>query len=129
MKICFPTDNNHGLESRLAGHFGSAPFYTIRDTDTGTLESVPNRGHAQAHGQCSPADRLSPLGVDTIVCGGIGKRALARLKQGGVTVYVSNGGTVADALAEYEGGKLREPSVDEVCGGRGHRSRNRGCGE
>ncbi len=33
MKICFPTMNLEGLESRVYEHFGSAPGFVIVDSE------------------------------------------------------------------------------------------------
>ena len=34
MKVCFPTETLQGLDSRVYGHFGSAPGFVIVDTGT-----------------------------------------------------------------------------------------------
>ena len=128
MRICVPTENDGGLDAPLSGHFGSAPYYTIKDTDTGSLESVSNQEHAHAHGQCAPVEWLTPHHLDAILVGGIGKRAFLRLKQAGLLVYLTDRKTVRDALAELDGGRLKEPAVDQICGGHGHKHRDRGCG-
>jgi predicted Fe-Mo cluster-binding NifX family protein len=33
MKICIPTENKEGLSAKVHGHFGSAQYFTIYDTD------------------------------------------------------------------------------------------------
>ena len=35
MKVCFPTQTNEGLAAAVYGHFGSAPFFTLCDTQDG----------------------------------------------------------------------------------------------
>ena len=127
MRICFPTENDRGLDAPLAGHFGSAPYYTIKDTDTDALETVNNQDQTHAHGQCAPIDRLAPHRLDAIVVGGIGKRAFALFSQAGLKVYMSHNRTVRDALSELEAGNLHIPEYDELCGGHSHE--RSGCGD
>ena len=33
MKICIPTADNNGMDAKASAHFGSAPYYTVVDTD------------------------------------------------------------------------------------------------
>lgn len=39
MKICMPTEPNNGLSSKVCDHFGSAPFFTVYDTDNSALQT------------------------------------------------------------------------------------------
>lgn len=43
MKVCIPTKEKGGLEDEISKHLGSAPTFAIIDTDTMTVEVVPNR--------------------------------------------------------------------------------------
>ena len=58
MKICFPTFNLEGLESRVYEHFGSAPGFVIVDTETQTVEEINNNDLHHAHGMCQPLKAL-----------------------------------------------------------------------
>ena len=42
MKICIPTETNQGNTAQVYGHFGSAPYFTIYDTEAKSLEVVDN---------------------------------------------------------------------------------------
>jgi predicted Fe-Mo cluster-binding NifX family protein len=119
MKICVPTEDNQGLESRLYDHFGSAPFLALADTDSEHLEMVENRGHHHAHGQCAPVERIDADQTDAVVCQGMGKRACASFERVGVDVLITTAVTLRDAIAEARGGKLRKLTPKEACGGRG----------
>ena len=59
MKICVPTATDAGLEAPVFGHFGSAPFFTVVDTDDGKVEVIPNTNSHHAHGTCSPTSLIS----------------------------------------------------------------------
>lgn len=122
MKLCIPTEDSTGLDARLCGHFGSTPFFTVVDTESESIELINNRELAHEHGACNPVSSIESHAIDAVVCGGLGKRALARLQQAGYKVYLSPGPTVRDIVAEQRGGKLREATLDEACGGhaRGH---------
>jgi predicted Fe-Mo cluster-binding NifX family protein len=120
MKLCIPTEDSNGLDARVCAHFGSAPFFTVIDTDTDGVELLNNANLSHQHGNCNPVSSVESHGVDAIVCGGLGKRALARLQASGYTVYLSDALTVRDVLVGYRGGMLREASMDEACGGHSH---------
>lgn len=43
MKICILTATDHGKESILFDHFGSAPYFIVYNQDSEELEIVSNR--------------------------------------------------------------------------------------
>ncbi|MFP4624684.1 MAG: NifB/NifX family molybdenum-iron cluster-binding protein [Gemmatimonadota bacterium] len=115
-----PTVNEKGLEARLSPHFGSAPFFTVVDTETGEAAVIAN-GHAQhEHGHCMPARALEGQGIGAIVCRGLGRRALMKLKGQGMDVLVTEAWTVADALEAYRGGQAVPMTEQQACAGHGH---------
>jgi predicted Fe-Mo cluster-binding NifX family protein len=119
MRICIPTEDDAGVESRVYGHFGSAPFFTIVDVETARIEVVAVDGH---HHQL-PDHHISELkahGVGAVVCDRIGKRACAALRKEGIDVLAAVGGTVSDVLEAVNAGQASTISPAEACGGRGH---------
>jgi predicted Fe-Mo cluster-binding NifX family protein len=120
MKLCIPTEDSAGLDARVCEHFGSAPFFTVVDTDSENVELLNNRNLAHQHGACNPVSSIESQAIDAVVCGGLGKRALARLQQSGFEVYLSDAATVRDVVADQRGGKLREATIEEACGGHAH---------
>ena len=117
MRVCIPTVDEAGLRSRLSSHFGKAPYYMVVDTDRWDMRTVINTNEHHEHGQCSPLASLAGLGVEAVVCRGLGRNALARLRSGGVPVYVSTSGTVAGALGSFLAGDLEELTSEEACHG------------
>ena len=115
MKICIPTETNKGKEATVFGHFGSAPFFTIYDTDNGSVEIITNANQHHAHGMCQPMAALGRKGVNAVVTGGAGAGAIQKLNQGGIKVYRAISGTVADVAAQFAKNKLEEISVDNAC--------------
>jgi predicted Fe-Mo cluster-binding NifX family protein len=125
MKLCFPVVDNEGLESRVYGHFGSAPCFLVVDTETSEVNEVINRDLQHAHGACSPLRALGGTVLDAIIVGGIGAGALLGLQSAGLKVFQAQGVTVADNLACLGMDLLPELSADMVCAGHDH---GHGCG-
>jgi len=59
MKICFPVQADHGMESAVFGHFGSAPVFFVVDTDSGLISTIQNGDRHHAHGACNPLKALA----------------------------------------------------------------------
>ncbi len=121
MRLCFPTENEVGLEATLAGHFGSAPYYTIVETDSGACEVVANAQARHEHGSCEAASGMGGRSVDAVICHGLGRRALAGLAAAGIPVYVADAALVAEAVEGFRAGQLARLTEDAAChGGQGH---------
>jgi predicted Fe-Mo cluster-binding NifX family protein len=120
MKLCIPTLDDGGFQGTPSDHFGSAPFFTFVDTDTGEVEAVRNGGAHHVHGACRPLDFLGKRPVDAILCRGLGKRAFSRLQGGGISVYVTFETDVAGTVEAFKAGRLRELTSDEACHGHSH---------
>ena len=118
MKICIPTKDDRGPEAEPFGHFGSAPFFTLVDTETGEIEVVANSNPHHRHGTCHPLSQLWDRELDAIVCQGIGRRAFATLKNEGVDVMVASEGNVTDILVAVQAGTLKPLAAEEACHGR-----------
>ena len=90
MKICFPVQKDDGIESAVFGHFGSAPFFVVVDTDTNGLSTINNQDQHHTHGACNPMKALDNQKVDAIVVGGIGA-GVAGLFRGALAPTVTPG--------------------------------------
>ena len=117
MKICFPTMNLEGLESRIYEHFGSAPGFVIVDTETNVVEEISNNDLHHAHGMCQPLKALGGREVDAVAVGGIGMGALMKLQAQGVRVYRVTEGTVGENISFILKQKLPEFDARFTCGG------------
>ena len=67
MKLCIPTETDAGKNAPLSDHFGSAPFFTLYDTETAAWEAIPNDNHQHAHGACQPLAFLNDKNIDQII--------------------------------------------------------------
>jgi predicted Fe-Mo cluster-binding NifX family protein len=121
MKLCLPTVHDGGPAARLSDHFGSAPFFTLVDSETGAVEVITNPQGAHAHRACDAARAIAAHDVGAVVCLGLGRRALASLERAGIPVFVSSTGTVGGAVDAFRAGRLPRLRTDAACGGgRGH---------
>jgi predicted Fe-Mo cluster-binding NifX family protein len=120
MRICIPAGDENGLEGRTFGHFGSAPYFVVHDTDEGGTEVIRNENQHHGHGGCQPLSVLEGKGLDALIVGGIGRRAIARLNEAGTKVYRALEGTIADNVAWMEAGKLEEFTAETACAGHDH---------
>lgn len=124
MKICFPVQNDNGIESTVYNHFGSAPVFVVFDTATNSVASINNGDQHHSHGACNPMKALDNQRVDAIVVGGIGAGALTRLNQMGITVHRSQGVTIRENLSLFHAKSLPVLTVQGCCGGH---SNDGGC--
>jgi len=129
MRICIPTRDERGMESELFGHFGSAPFFTLVDSESGEVEVRKNDNTHHGGGGCHPMRQLGSRSVDAVVCRGMGRRAVASLSEAGVRVLVLGedaGETVRDVVAAAREDRLVPFSDEDPCRGHGD---GRGHGE
>ncbi|MDM8523853.1 NifB/NifX family molybdenum-iron cluster-binding protein [Desulfococcaceae bacterium HSG8] len=123
MEIAFPTQEDRGIESQVHGHFGSARFFIIVETDNDVIETVVNKDTDHLHGQCQP---LSALGrqVDAVSVGGIGGGALRKLRDAGIKVFRAAEGTIHENVKLIRAGVLPEFLMEHTCAGH---SNDGGC--
>jgi predicted Fe-Mo cluster-binding NifX family protein len=115
MRICIPTHGDEGLGAEVAGHLGRAPFLTLVDTESGTLDVIANAPHQG--GQCQPTAPLEGRGVDAVVCLGVGRRAQATLATAGIRVLTTRASRVDEVLESLRRDAVREISAGEACAG------------
>jgi predicted Fe-Mo cluster-binding NifX family protein len=131
MKICIPTEDDRKLESRPFGHFGSAPFFTIVDTENGDLRVVRNPACRREHGACHHIPIIKAHDVEAVVCNGVGRRAFAAFEEAGISVLHPRGQTVAEIIEAIRTGATRALTADEACAGHGggHHGHRAAAGE
>ncbi len=106
MIVCFPVEENNGIDSKVYGHFGSAPGFVLYDTKTEELDFIDNKNMKHEHGACNPAAALAGREVDTVVVGGIGRGAIVKLSSGGISVAKSKSGVISDDVQAFINGEL-----------------------
>jgi len=115
MRICIPTETNVGKNAKVYGHFGSAPYFTIYDTENDSVEIIDNANQHHAHGVCHPMGVLTGKRVDAVVCGGMGARAVQKLNEGGIKTYMARPGTVEDIINDFKQKALEEITAENAC--------------
>ena len=121
MRIAIPTLDAKGYDSKIAEHFGRAPFFTVIETETGKLYSRKNNGQ-HFGGHARPGKMMQEELVETVLCANLGRKALVMLRESGTRVFTGASGTVRQAFEAFNSGKLSEPEEDSVCCGGGRHS-------
>jgi predicted Fe-Mo cluster-binding NifX family protein len=104
MKIAIPVQ-----DGRLHDHFGGCRHFAVVEIDSEKKRPIATNILPTPEHQPGAFPRwLRNLGVDTVIAGGIGRRALAIFAQHGIVVRAgSSGATVEELVAAYLGGQLK----------------------
>jgi predicted Fe-Mo cluster-binding NifX family protein len=119
MKISIPTIDENGLDGIVEQHFGKAPTYTIIDSETEEVIVISNDSE-HTGGVGLPPEYLHKNGVDIMLCGGLGFKAVRMFESYGIKVFVGAGGTVRDTFEAWKAGKLQNANADNSCSEHGH---------
>ncbi len=115
MKICMPVLDANGMNSVVYGHFGSAPFFAVYDTEKQDISFVNNNESEHEHGQCMPVATLQKIGAEAVLCKGMGMRAANLLLEAGITPYMVDAGTIAGAIKQYETKNVAVLDASKAC--------------
>lgn len=106
------------LESAVDARFGRCPYFVIVDQEAGTVRAVENRAASLPQGAGVEAARLVvEQGVEAVITGSVGPKAVPVLKAAGVAVYAAWEGTVREALERLARGELNLLSADQCRAG------------
>lgn len=120
MKICFPIEDDKGLDSTVSDHFGSAPLFLLTDTESGETTVISNSDQHHAHGACNPLQALQGSRIEGIAVRNIGAGAIGHLNRCGLRVYQATGNTVRENVDMLATNSLPEYSPSASCTGHGH---------
>lgn len=123
MKIAVTFENGSVFQ-----HFGHTEQFKVYDVSDGQIikEEVVNT-NGSGHGAL--AGFLSDLGVDTLICGGIGFGAKSALEEAKIRLYGGVAGDADDAVKAFlEGNLVYHSDVSCSHHGSGHHEEGR-CGE
>ena len=115
MKICIPTETDLGKVAKVYSHFGSAPYFTIYDTEKDDCQTIDNSNQHHIHGTCNPIDVLASKDIDAVICTGMGMRAIQRLNEAGIRAYKTSGDNVREIIEKYRATELEEITVEDAC--------------
>lgn len=120
MRICFPIENDKGLDSLISDHFGSTPLFLVADTVSGETTTISNSDQRHAHGACNPLQTLQGSRIEGIAVRNIGAGAVGHLTRAGLRVYKAVGDTVRENVEKLTANALPEYSPSESCSGHGN---------
>jgi predicted Fe-Mo cluster-binding NifX family protein len=110
-KIVIPVEDASGIKSKVAQHFGRAPYFASIELDaTGQIINTkidPNTGEHMG-GTGHPHENLLALKPSIIIARAMGPGGLQSFKDAGITVLKAEGNTVEDVMANFKEGKLEE---------------------
>lgn len=101
IKISISTDGDN-----VASHFGRCPSYTIIDIEDGKLidkKSVPNPGHSTG----SIPTYMNELGVNVMISGGMGRRAIQFFQDFNIDTILGVTGPIETVIQQILDGTLK----------------------
>ncbi|WP_094226834.1 NifB/NifX family molybdenum-iron cluster-binding protein [Methanolobus psychrotolerans] len=119
MKLCIPSMGQNGIEETVGQHFGKVPYYALYDTETKEVSVIPNTSEHNG-GIGLPPEIMAKEGVDIMLCGGLGSKAVIMFEQSGIDVFIGATGTIQDAINAWESCKLTKATKDNSCSGHDH---------
>ncbi len=102
------------MDEQVGEHFGRVPNYTMIDSETDEVQVIDNTSEHMG-GTGYPAEILANAGVNVMICGGLGRRAIMMFEERGVMVYVGASGTVGNAYQMYKNGQLQAATDENAC--------------
>lgn len=117
MKIAFSTSGKTE-DAPMDPRFGRAKMFLLHDTDTGNWEPVDNQTNVNAlqGAGIKSAETVANCGAEAVVTGNCGPKAFQALSRANVNVYLTNAATVAEALEQFNQGKLQSVAAPNVQG-------------
>jgi len=123
MKIAVTAENNNGLESTIAQHFGHAPYFMLVDVENGKITSTQGVANpfAEHHQPGQIPGFIKEQNADVILSGGMGGRAIQFFEQYGIKTATGANGTVRQSLENYLGDNMTDatPCDESVAHGHG----------
>lgn len=112
-------------------HFGHTERFKVYDVENGKV-TVAMTVNTNGSGHGALADILKKIGVDTLICGGIGGGAKRALAEAGIELYGGVSGDTDKAVEQLLAGKLKfdsEATCDHHGEHHGDNCSEQGCGE
>ena len=93
-------------------HFGRTEYFYLFDLNSNEEKVVDNGGFS--HHDLAPY--LKSLGVDTLICGGIGSHGVEAIASAGLNLIAGAFGDVKDVIKSYKDGLLvNNPNAMHSC--------------
>jgi len=108
VRVAFASEENKGLESTLAHHFGRCPYYVFVDVENGKVKEVEVKKNPffDKHEPGVVPKFIAEQKADVIIAGGMGPRAIEWFEELGIKPITINTGKINQILKDYLEGKL-----------------------
>ena len=109
MKIAFAVEENKGIESMLAYHFGRCPYYVFVDVEGTKVKNTEGKENPffNRHEPGVVPKFIADEKAEIIVAGGMGPRAIDWFKNLGVKAITTRPRKIKDILQDYFDGNLQ----------------------
>lgn len=118
VRVAVSADDGTGLDSIVSPHFGRCPYYILVDLDGCEVEQVAavENPYYNRHQPGQVPQFIRDQGVDVMLTGGMGRRAIGFFEQYGIEAVTGAVGTVGRSLEQYLGGGLQtsEPCRESI---------------
>ena len=123
MKIAVTTEGD-----QIFQHFGKCPVFTLFSVENGKVKEKETVD-ASRNGHAALTGFLKNMGVNTVICGGIGGGAKQMLSSAGIELISGAEGNIESAVTAYLSGNLcdmgggcdhSEHEPDHVCDCKNH---------
>lgn len=124
MRIAISAENNLGLKSNVAHHFGRCPFFALVEVDQNKIQfvSMIENPFYEGHQPGQVPGFIKEQNADVMLSGGMGGRAIQFFTQFGMDTATGACGIVKESVTEYLAGNLSgtAPCAESVEHGQGH---------
>ena len=116
MKVAITIQYGEDLGAPLDPRFGRCGVFLVVDDQSGeVLDSFPNEGRSASHGAgISATAAVADAGVESVISGRFGPKAMTGLKAKGIRMYAAPEGISAgEALQRLRDGELPQEQMRE----------------
>jgi len=110
VKIAFASEENRGLDSYLAHHFGRCRYYVFVEVKDGEVKNVETKRNPyfNSHVPGAVPQFIASEGANMILAGGMGPRALEWFKRLNIQPITGIAGKIRDLLNDFLAGRLQQ---------------------
>jgi predicted Fe-Mo cluster-binding NifX family protein len=107
--IAIAAEDDRGLIGQVSGHFGRCPYYVLAEVNGDAVigSRVVANPYFDLHRPGVMPRFIRDLGVDVIIAGGMGPRAIDMFHGFGIDVATGTTGAVEEVLGAYLRGEHR----------------------
>jgi predicted Fe-Mo cluster-binding NifX family protein len=124
-RIALACEDNQGLSGQMSQHFGRCPYYLIVDVEGDEIKRTDsvNNPYYNNHVPGKVPQFINEQGVNVMIAGGMGPRAIDMFTNLGIEVVTGAIGNVGNVLQAYLRGEISgvEPCEHDYPGGHNHR--------